>query len=157
MTKKPERDLVKTFYAFEKDEQKERFVEQMKQEILSSNNEIYLKMLRINERNVKSYKSDFFVHDYNSLLEYDKEFLWLVRDHGTYFLPLEDEQFLKDGTWLWKSHFEAIQHTSRVKLYYHYNPTKNKLIKIDSIKAEIIINEYSTKHKDKKDKFSFPA
>lgn len=142
MIKIREKELVKTYYGHS-DEERIKLISKIEKKIKCSENPLLLQMIQIVESQVKHYKADFFIHDIAALIDYQEDFIWIIRDSGTHFIPLNDPTLLKDGKWLWKEHYKAIENCERILSYYHYNVKNEKMKKINSKKSEEIIKEYT--------------
>lgn len=119
------------FYNLNSDEQK-KYIERIKKEIKKSNNEVLKKMDRIVKRNVKYFRNDFYLHDICLMKEYPGSFIWMTRDSGTDFIPLDHLQAYMI------SWYHAVKRVN--KDFYHYNGKSLKKINIKE--ADKIINEY---------------
>ncbi|MBL5875412.1 hypothetical protein HV417_18500 [Bacillus sporothermodurans] len=95
-----------------------KFLKETQSNIENGHNELLIKMNTIVKRSVKSYLSDFFVHDLYVLNEREENFLWLVRDFGTNLIQLDDPEFYK-GHWKWMDWYKAIKHTMKTKAFYY--------------------------------------
>lgn len=119
------------FYKLEDKEQK-KYIERIKKEIKKSDNEVLKKMDRIVKRNVKQYQSDFYLHDICLMNEHPGPFLWLIRESGTDFIPLEN---INNNLISW---YDAVKKINTD--FYFYN--RKTLKKINIEEADKIINEY---------------
>lgn len=108
-----------------------------------NSNVLLKRMDNIVRRNVKHYKTDFYVHDVFSLSDDNGDFVWLVRECGTDLIRCNNNSFSKDGEWIGKIWFNAVNETSKVHRYYYFNSNKNKLLKINQEKAEQLIDEFN--------------
>ncbi|MBU8732530.1 hypothetical protein KM915_21000 [Cytobacillus oceanisediminis] len=134
----------KDFYNLN-DIEKEKHLRKTFKKIETSKDEMLLKMNSIVTLKVKHYKTDFYIHDLQVLIEKEEQFLWLVRDCGTNLIQLEDPEYEK-GQWKWKSWYEAVKRNMRPNSFYLID-NKNKIIKkINEEKANVIISSYDEKY-----------
>lgn len=119
------------FYKFN-DKEKEKYINNVKEEIKRSSNEILKKMYNIARRNVKHYQSDFYIHDIYLLKKYPSNFIWMTRKSGTDFIPLES---LDDSLISW---YDAVKKVNTD--FYFYNG--KTLRKITHEEMDKIINKY---------------
>ena len=77
------------FHNLESKEEKEKYIQKIKEAIKNTDNEIIKKMANIVKRNVKHYQNDFYVYDLHMIKKYTGPFLWMTRETGTDFIPLK--------------------------------------------------------------------
>ena len=122
---------VNEFYNLNNEQQK-NYIENVKEAIKKSNNEIVKKMNNIVIKNVKYFRNDFYLHDICLMKEYPGRFIWMTRETGTDLIPID---FLDKYMISW---FHAVKKAN--KNFYYYNGKTLKKINIEE--ADKIINEY---------------
>lgn len=125
---------VNDFYEMN-DADKEIYVNEVTQEILSSDNEVLNKMLKAVNRTVKRFQTDFIVHDVKYLIENaNDDMVWIIRDNGTHLLKLKLDT--ENDRTEQQNHYEYILRTHRnnpsIKTYF-VNMKNNKIRKTDKI------------------------
>ena len=103
-----EKKLAITYYE-KTEEQKKRYISQMRNRIRKGRDTILQSMMELVEQNVERFHADFYVHDV-ALYRNAKNapFLWIIRENGTHFIDLMSEKFLDGEVWDAKAHFNAI-------------------------------------------------
>ena len=119
------------FYNMNEEKQK-KYINNVKEEIKRSSNKILKKMENIVKRNVSYFQSDFYVHDLHMIKNNPGHFIWMTRETGTDFIPLEsvDEILM--------SWYNAVKHTNE-QFYFCDGKTLKKLT-FDEM--EKIVNKY---------------
>jgi hypothetical protein len=122
-------------------EQKLEKMERVKKAIKRKNNLILHKMMEVVEKNVTSYKQDFYIHDVELLHKYDVSFIWMVRDSGTQWINLENNYMVSETVSLIENDFEYHAKHSRIIAYYYYNKTTQTFNKISEQKGRALIKQ----------------
>lgn len=140
------KDMRVDFYN-KTDKQRKRVLLYRKDKILKSDNELLKKMCSIVEKKVKKHRSDFYIHDVETIKDCEGEpFLWLVREQGTHYIKLYSERFTHTGKWENRLCFDFISHHfGEVDVYFYID---GQLKKVTKAQAKEILNAYEEEIRD---------
>lgn len=133
------RELVGTYYEAS-DELREEILQQIKKHIALKKGYL-LAMQTIVEKKLKSYKTDFYLHDVQRLTIFEGDSqIWILRDSGTQLLNLDWDSSDEYGNSTNLQSFDSFMRHTKVNGIYHVSPSENTVKKISKDRARALID-----------------